>query len=369
MAGTIVKSLDHKGTTSGANAVQEQFKILFDFMEAMVTAGHMTRRALQWGNGGTGTDFWDGANPFGENAFAVYSWGSGAGTARDILIQWATSDAFGASPGDPAAINGGTGDGVGIAMATREDGGSPWNGSFDNDGTDSKGTPVWAPGSSVVHGIDFAHSSVGSFQTNLENCIRVALDSPNAMRMHIVGDQDNIAIFSSETDDGSYRCCTLGRFVPRSGWSGPNPLYVMSEMQTTAWGNTTYGSSTGTATREGGVLGRLSGDGVGQLRIGEVQYTNFLNDTYQPNLQINPQELDGMTPLLVYGSASRPGLVGSFDGAVVAVVFSDLNQSVSPLADQAYVGDAAAISTRRWVLPWDGGTAPGVGATRAGRQS
>ena len=52
MSGTIVKSLDHNGTTSGANAVQEQFTILFNFMEAMVTAGHMTRIALQWGSGG-----------------------------------------------------------------------------------------------------------------------------------------------------------------------------------------------------------------------------------------------------------------------------------------------------------------------------
>lgn len=368
MAGTIVKSLDHKGTTTGANAVQEQFTILFLFMEAMVAAGHMTRIALQWGSGGTGTQFWDEATPFTENAFAVYTWGSGAGTARDILIQWASTDAFGASPGDPGALNGSTGDGVGIAMATREDGTSPWGGTTNNDGTDTKGTPVWTPGSSVVHAIDRANTVGGSYAANSENCLRVALAAPNAMRMHVVGDLDNMVILSSETDDGSYRCVTLGRFVGRSGFSGPNPLYCVADMAATMWTETVYGTTHGTGTREGGVLGRSSADGVASVLLAEARYNGLLTVNLQPNQQVVPQKLDGVVPLLAYNDPARYGLVGSPDGEVLAVFFTDTNQSVDPTAARAYVG-ANAGSTQRWGIPWDGGPAPGVGVTRAGRLS
>lgn len=369
MAGTLVKLLDCKGTTSGANAVQEQFVLLYIFMEAMASAGHCTRIALQWGNGGTGTDFWDGANPFGENAFAVYTWGAGAGTARDVMIQWATTDAFGAAPGNPGAINGGTGDGVGIVMATREDGTSPWAGSTNNDGTDTKGSPVWSAGASVLHVLDVANTTGGSYAANKENCLRAALGSPNAMRLHMVGDADAIAILSSETDDGNYRALHLGRYTPRTGWSGPNPLFAMAEMQAVMWSAANYGSAAGSLQKEGGVLGRSGADGVAVLSLADVTFGGLLNDTFQPNQQINPQQLDGVLPLLVYGSAVRYGLVGSSDGGTVAVFYTDLNHAVDPTSSRAYLGSAVAGPAHRYGIPWDGGAAPGVGVTRAGRLS
>jgi hypothetical protein len=368
MAGTIVKLLDCKGTTSGANATQEQFVMLFTFMEAMVTAGHCTRIALQWGNGGTGTDFWDGANPFGENAFAVYTWGAGAGTARDVLIQWAAADDFGIAPGNPGTLNGvAAADGVGIAMATREDGASPWAGTTNNDGNDIKGTPVWTPAGSAVHVIEQTNS-VGSHATNKENCYRTALAAPNAMRMHIVGDADNIAILSSETDNGEYRCFTMGRYVPRVGFSGPNPLYAISEMGFPMWAVATYGTSTGIGTRQSGILGRSGADGVAFVRVGEVLFSGFLTTTYQPNQQVVPQQLDGVTPLLVFGSPVRYGLCGSPDGEVLAVFFTDTYEALDPTGSRAYMGDTGG-SDHRWGIPWDGGPAPGVGIARTGRLS
>lgn len=369
MAGTFVKLLDCKGSTSGGNAIQEQFTLLFQFMEAMVTAGHMTRLALQWGSGGTGTQFWDEGSPFGENAFAVYSWGSGAGTARDILIQWAASDDFGTAPGGPATLNGvAAADGVGITMATREDGSSPWNGTTNNDGTDAKGTPVWSPGTSVVHAIEVTNSAGGTHATNRENCLRATLGAPNGMRLHAVGDADTIAILTSQTDDGNYRCVTLGRYLGRVGFSGPNPLYSVADMVGTMWTETSYGTSAGTGTREGGVLGRSGTDGVGPVLLAEARFPGLLNDTLQPNQQVVPQKLDGVTPLLCYNDPIRYGLVGSPDGAVLAVFYTDTNQSTDPTAVRAYLG-ANSGSTQRWGIPWDGGAAPGVGVTRTGRLS
>lgn len=376
MAGTIVRSLDHKGTTSGANAVQEQFTILFGFLEAMATAGHMTRIALQWGNGGTGTDFHDGANPFGENAFAVYTWGVGAGVARAILIQWATTDAFGAAPGAPGRLNGGTGDGVGLAMAVRPDGTSPWAGTTNNDGTDTKGTPVWTPGSSTLHVIDRACSTIapgGSFATNRENLLRVTKGAPNGMRMHCVGDADTIAVLSSEDDLGGYSCFTCGRYVERAGIVGAAPLYAIAHYPSSdqMWADgtsTAYGSTNGLGNiREGGVMGRLAGDDVSDLNM-EVIFTSLLSNVMQPNQQIAPQELDGVPPSLFFGNAVRRGLVGRAEGEVLHVVFSTNNHGVSPSSDRAYMC-IAATDTRRWSIPWDGGAAPGVGVTRAGRLS
>ena len=70
------------GQHSSTEAHQAAFKILFDFMESLVTAGIATRIALNYGqtsytptgrnSWGTGTDFYDGATPFGEGAFMVY---------------------------------------------------------------------------------------------------------------------------------------------------------------------------------------------------------------------------------------------------------------------------------------------------------
>jgi hypothetical protein len=368
MAGTIVKSLDHKSATSGANAIQEQFKILYDFLQLMVAAGHCTRIALQYGSGGTGTDFHDGANPFGENAFAVYTWGSGAGTARDIMIQWASASAFGASPGNPGAVNGGTGDGVGIVMATREDGTSPWAGGTADDGSDTKAATVWTAGGSALHVIDLANTTGGTYATNHENCLRVTNDTPVNMRMHVVGDADNIAVLSSESDDGNYSCLTLGRYSVRPGFSGPNPLYSLSNMTDLMWTEVGYGTGGGTLTREGGILGRSGADEVAQIRILEVLFAQLLNDTYQPNQQIVPAELDGVTPQLGYNNAIRYGYVGKPDGLVLAVFFTDLNHAVDPSASRAYMAVTGG-SALRWGIPWDGGAAPGVGVTRAGRQS
>ena len=52
---------------------QELFKTLYDFFAVdMVGAGNCTLYALQYGLSATGTDYHDQANPFGENAFAVF---------------------------------------------------------------------------------------------------------------------------------------------------------------------------------------------------------------------------------------------------------------------------------------------------------
>src|SRR5687768_3165624 len=120
MSGTIVGKVDCKLTAITANGQQEFFKTIYDFMQQMVTAGHCTRIALQHGASGTGTDYFDGANPFGENAFGV--WRFNGSPQFYLLLQWAFSASFGTTPGNPGALNGAAAqDGVGIAIASRDD--------------------------------------------------------------------------------------------------------------------------------------------------------------------------------------------------------------------------------------------------------
>jgi len=84
-----------------------------------------------------------------------------------VLIQWADTDTFGASPGDPGQITGSTNDGVGMQLAWMLNGSSPWMGTTDTNGADTKGTPVWHPDAMVLPA---PNNRVGEFDTNREYC-------------------------------------------------------------------------------------------------------------------------------------------------------------------------------------------------------
>jgi hypothetical protein len=120
MAGIVVGSVDHKvgNTGDSANNNQELFTVVYNFLNSKYT-----RIAANFGTGGTGFDFWDGADPSGENAFAVFRTGSAA-VPFDVMIQWADTENWGKMKLLSSTIL----DGVGIVAAMREDGTDPFNG-------------------------------------------------------------------------------------------------------------------------------------------------------------------------------------------------------------------------------------------------
>ncbi|GAG06296.1 unnamed protein product, partial [marine sediment metagenome] len=71
MSGTIRGVIDgYTDETTEFRDGSNIFKVWFDAIEAHPNT---TRIALQYGSSGTGTNWWDGVNPSGTNAFAVWS--------------------------------------------------------------------------------------------------------------------------------------------------------------------------------------------------------------------------------------------------------------------------------------------------------
>jgi hypothetical protein len=367
MAGPIAGSIEHRlgaGTTA-AQENQELFTALYGFLNAKYT-----RIASNFGTAGTGFDYWDGASPSGENAFAVFRAGSAA-NPFNILIQWAHTNAFGASPGNPGAINGATGDGVGVVVAFRLDGTNPWAGGVANVGADAKASPVWTPGGSTLVVLDRAASVGGSFATNKENTIIIANAAAGGggilNRFHVVGDNDGFVCLFDLTNDGSYTMKYFGAYTPRTGFTITHPLVALSTQTIgypTDGPGITYGSITGTSGDEGGIHGRLSADLVRGFSIQSV--APAFDIAYQPNGQGPVVELDAAEVMLIRRELNQ-GLCGFVPSAVLANVFNVSNNEVNAAATRAYLA-VTTVAARKWSIPWDGGAGPGIGVTRAGRQ-
>jgi len=99
-------------------------------------------------------DYWDTELSSGNNAWAVFAFTS-ATHPFYVLIQFsgwnglaeANLGNFGSAPGNPgmliSSFNQQLEGGVGIAVAMMQDGTSPWNGTTNNNGSDTKGSQVW----------------------------------------------------------------------------------------------------------------------------------------------------------------------------------------------------------------------------------
>jgi len=153
--GTLVGNADVSfNFASSPDANQAVFTAIWRFFNGVMRSSSYAQLvAVNYGSGGGSTNYADENNPFGENAFQVWRLPSGSSLCPVdvyVMFQWADSSAFGSSPGDPGLLNGGTADGVGVAVAYRDDGGSPWNGTTVGSGSDTKGTPVWTEGTSKL---------------------------------------------------------------------------------------------------------------------------------------------------------------------------------------------------------------------------
>jgi hypothetical protein len=383
MAGTPIGSVDHfigdpSISNGGPELNQAVFKIVFDFMQQMVSAGYATRIALEYGASytpagrntwGTGTDFYDGATPFGEGAFAVYRMnGLSSGnteSARNgvdlpdfdyyILIQWYTYNSWNTAPGAPSTLKGSTAsNGVGVQMAVREDGASPWNGTTNNDGTDTKGTPVWTDGGSTAHVFPMSNNSGGSYSTNRENCMRVNEDFyNNYSRVSVIGSADSVIFVTSEEDTNEYRFSYVGVYEPRAGLSPSLPLVAIMRDAAGGWSdgsNDVYGSIAGNDQKEGGVLGNSLSDGVTQLSVGfDVAGVDF-----QPNNFFDPPEFDVFPLRVTQRGTGKVGYVGDLDTALVLTSYGNkVNNRLSSDGTRALVS-GITIAGNIFSVSWGG---------------
>ncbi len=348
-----------------------------DFFRYCETNGLCTVVASNYGASGTGEDYYDGANPAGENAFIYAEWNTGMGQLFGVLAQYADAAVFGQSPGNPGQIDGGTIDGVAFAMAVRDDGTSPWAGTTNDDGSDTKGATVWTPGSSSVRTFPRANGVGGDEVINKEQMTRfVDQQATNSRgRYHFVANANGLLLLGDIDNNSTYTQIFMGRYTPRAGLSAllTTPYMMMRDSGITGWffrgTSNVYGDLTGAGARNGALVA-LPADDVMQFSVSLVTAGQD-NTFYQPSALITPNEFEP-APAAVFahesGKTGDFGLAGFLDSEIVAAIYNATSHQTNAAGTLAYAG-TTVLAALKHAISWDAGAAPGNGVTRAGRQS
>jgi hypothetical protein len=358
------------------NGNQENFVNCKQFFDALVTAGYGAIHASNYGAGGTGFDFHDGANPCGENAFFVFEWATstlrpGGGSALGkvyTLVQWCDASSFGTAPGNPGLMNGtGTIDGVGFQTAFLEDGNSPWNGGTAAAGADAKGAQVWTAGASTLHILDYASTAPdGSHDTNFENCLSPNFDNSTVGgRTHFIADEDNFLVLYDRGNDGSYGMYFAGLYTPLAHVTANYPMVCVVDVLLALDIGNTYGSASSSGgTREGLLMSADTLGPKGGLFV-PTRPTILSSTVLQPNPQA-PTKFDEVD-IAVYQADGAKVLYG-WPGNInfIREVFNAASNEANAALDRACFG-SATVSTAKITAPWGGGFAPGTGSVRTGR--
>ena len=385
MAGTIVGSLDHAVNISGATSSLNMFVNVYNFFASqMVGAGHCTLVASNFGSGGTGFDYHDGANPAGENAWACFRFPNTA-TPFDILIQWADAAVFGTAPGNPGLLQNNTAasgvppDGVGVVAALREDGTDPWGGTTGSPGSDTKGATVWTPGGSTVHSLLRSNNPGGTFDALKQNMSYLAIDSNRAspIRHHMWGDADGFLLLVSQAADtfaGTY----IGKYNPPLSLTVPHPYVHINSQRGSSFvkfwpvgSQNLYGTTAGTSinANEGGILSVPLSDGVMIASLNLLQ-AGFADVIWSPN-QLYPTPVIEHERFTVFkresGVSTKLGLTGFLPEEIVASVYNVVGNETNAAGTRAYIAEVLSAS-RKWSVVWDGGSPPGTLLVREGRQ-
>jgi hypothetical protein len=380
MGGTVRGQIDcytNESTEYRNTAVT--WKTWYDFFQAHPL---MTRIAYNVGSGGTGTDMWDGANPWGNHCWAVWEWGVSAARAYPIYVLMqcesgggATNQAMGVAPGDPST-HGGSSTGTSyshltIAFAIGVGGDeNPWNGTTNNDGTDTKGgsaamplgndgiAGVWrfpASGGTNVLVYPRSNNIGGTYAVNRADLMPAINDAnASATRFNIIMDDDNLFMHSGGS---STRYIHAGLMAPHDGLTIDYPWMAF---YTTA------------PVIETTISGRLGGcplpDSSDPEPVQAVNLDSHTGQGSQPNNLFSPAQYD-LLPLFVRLIESPlAGLLGTFGTSADNFnLFVDNcpHASTSPTKDRIVHGNTTQ-NTLKICVPWDGATVYGSNFTRAG---
>lgn len=364
------------------------FKNLFDILEAHPNT---TRIALQYGThtGTEGTDFWDGTNPFGTDAFAVYRMNTSAARTWTyyMMIQCnvtgvgpATSS-FGSAPGDPGLCRslGNTAKYVGVQVAVGVGGdNNPWNGTTNNDGTDSKagsaanptgtdGTDnVWRVPASGGTGLgvlpasnssEYAHNLTDAQLENMGDAIQ---DPTANFRANIIMDDDNLWVLHDTNLGNAWQIFYVGLFTPIPGLTYPHPLMMIPRR------NIPMGDTDALVERAGVLLGDLTRPHFADRIRWALSRGLWSNTSHQPNPLVTPAVHDAR-PLKIYSGGVNlghaRGFVGTWDST--PEIYNAAVVDTPASLNECYFGSATTAATKL-VIPWDGTTTPNSGSGRTG---
>lgn len=392
---TVHGSIDHRilggGNVNTSIPVSEAFSALCNFLtSSWAVAAGVERIAYNIGSGGLGLGWWDMPDAVGNNAWAVYRFAS-ASFPFYLLTQY-SNGSFATGSGSPGVLMGSNtswqatdAGGIGFAVAVREDGGNPWNGTTNNNGSDTKGTPVWTGGPSRLFAFPRSNNTGGSHATNKENCIGFLYNKTNDVnsikysgaRVHYLLDEDNFLALGDIGYDGSYTMFYYGKYDRRPDVTSSLPPHVClasTDQNTTPLpqygASIIYGSVSGSnGSQEGGIVFPLPGaPGIPYgVRGCSLDITpNFLSDPrFHPNSGFYEAKYDTYPLFVALNESPTFGFLGriSFFNMCFGLAShaTDVNRTRAVFGNNTH-------ATIKMVVPWDGASSPGQSADRYGRQ-
>jgi hypothetical protein len=373
MAGTITGVIEARPNTSNEFRVSGTiFKTLFDFIEGLAGT---TRISLYYGDTsgafGTGTDYEDGAAPFGNKCFAVWRFDTNAGRSWPFYVALACpSFRAGQSGSDwqtegASAVNS-TGY-VQVAACIGIGGDeNPWNGTTNNDGTDTVGTPRWkvpASGGTSYQPIPSSNRATsGTDAATGNNSLRIFIHgTATTARHHVFADDDTIVFATDEADGGAnQRLVYIGAYEPADHITPDRPFIGASWLM-----NPSAASILGHET--GGLANPDSTDlDPATIRFDYGWETAFMSTSRQPDelADSGPAFIPQRVTIDTDDNVGLRGMVGWFSPMIQAcynIPAGDTDTTLSRL-----VWGEGATATSKFLIPWDLTTTPGTGTTREG---
>lgn len=393
MAGIVKWSVDHvSNTPTTSGSIQEIFTNVYRFFNGIASSSYVTLVALQTGSAASGqpvnsggTNYHNERNPFGENAFAVWKVPSGSnagGVSRRavdyyFLMQWASGQSFGTSPGNPGLVfgsNGSSGE-LCFAVAWNDDGSNPWLGTTLANGNDTKGATVWHTGS---HCFPRSNSSGGThavLRQNTVSSVGISFSANTSCRYHMFMDRDTFFFIIDQSDNLIYdNWLYFGWYEPlpliSTGSGGSLPMaMVMAETATPGTNrNSVYGDTVGTTNANNGGVASPVMTSLGQARgfITDRYQTLQGINSYSPNQQLVSASFDEFRVPIIVSDSPDFGHVGYFD--LFTEVYNCGQNAITSGSGFTKVVLNSGGGTIGMVVPWSGSNPPVFTSTRGGRQ-
>lgn len=365
MAGTPIGCVEMflTGSHTQEQAAQLAFKNIYDVVARHSSA---TIESLFYGNGGTGTNYYDVANPFLNGAFFVVKMPSNVNRDFDYwwLCQYKATAAI-TGNGLPALFANGSSVSIGFAVACVSGStSSPWNGTTLANGSDSKATPVWLAATGSLLPLPASNRSGSVHGTSKQNMSALLfIGVAENRRFHFVMDDDNVAFVGSTTANGAVTSLLYFGPYENSLADTPKNNIVLRGISTTS---EFFGFGGGDENTTGVIVNAPAGDDVGPC-MASID-TFFRNSTYvQPSGSFNLKFME--TPWNILGNETteytRHGFCGTFGPSFISHLWNVGNLDVKNDYSRAYFGSLTRASSKVGI-PWDGFSVPGSGLSRTG---
>lgn len=398
MAGDIRARLDCLSAAGGANTtlqtnrnLQAMFTTIWNFLDAMATAGRITRIASNYGNAASATNiapptntrgigYWDEAVNFGYDAFGVWRFDNAAHPFYLFLELAPTQN--NAFPSASTIIGSTSYNGaiIGISVAWGLNAGaavaSPWMGGTANAGADARanGSNVrWADPGGGLWVLPRSNMLYGNAVTNKGNSTTLVFPSGGAgaatnWAYNIWADDDSFIVANDQNNANYWQVAGLVRFTPRTGLTYPRPycLGCLTANTVPPWG--TIGSVTA-ASDYGGAIMPDGYTGSPVRPFYTDRYACQTSTTYQPSNISGTNLYDEFSMKIVATEASTTnayGVIGDIDTNFVREAYNIVSANTNTGLTRIFLG-SSTTTTVKMSMKWDGSTTPRTyaGATDA----